>query len=282
MQDNMNIYKRYSQPPITAMKTIQAGRLKGMTDINPMWRIQSLTEAFGPCGIGWYYEVADTRREDAEDGTSAIFVSVNLYIKMDGEWSKPIHGTGGAMLIASEKNGLRLSDEAAKMAETDALGICCKNLGFGADVWWSAGRSKFNQELPPTQPQMHIENYDKNICYEDGTYKVSIIDNYLYFNTSEKGNDYIQFQLLILEGKYADYRLSCKMMLKDKETKRFLAKISGRNVPPDAILTKDTIDAVQKIIMRKPPIFEITRITKPGKTPSSSGWVTYSVKDTEG
>ena len=44
---NMEIYNKYRAVPDTAQKTINAGRLKGMTDINPMWRLQCLTEAFG-------------------------------------------------------------------------------------------------------------------------------------------------------------------------------------------------------------------------------------------
>ena len=30
-----------------------------MTDINPVWRMKTLTEQYGPCGIGWYYEITD-------------------------------------------------------------------------------------------------------------------------------------------------------------------------------------------------------------------------------
>ena len=54
--NNMEIYEKVRKVPEEAKKTIGAGRLKGMTDINPMWRIKMLTELFGVCGIGWYYE----------------------------------------------------------------------------------------------------------------------------------------------------------------------------------------------------------------------------------
>ena len=50
--DNMKIYETARVVPDNAKKAISAGRLKGMTDINPMWRIKKLTEMFGPCGIG--------------------------------------------------------------------------------------------------------------------------------------------------------------------------------------------------------------------------------------
>ena len=46
--DNMNLYEAFRAVPKDAQKTIGAGKLKGFTDINPMWRIKLLTETFGP------------------------------------------------------------------------------------------------------------------------------------------------------------------------------------------------------------------------------------------
>lgn len=260
-EKNMDLYNTYRQPPETALKTIQAGRLKGMTDINPMWRIQSLTEAFGPCGIGWYYEVVDTRREDAEDGTAAIFVSINLYVKYNGEWSKPIHGIGGSPLIASEKNGLRLSDEAAKMAETDALSICCKNLGFGADVWWAAGRTKYSAPVPSdmdTATQAFTPQ-----CYEDGVYDVKVVNRELHYEVSAKGNPYVYCEFVIQNGPYAGYRLTqVKMMLDRPETKDILAALAKKAVPHTATITKATIIAINGILNISDPTVKVRRLTK--------------------
>ena len=53
MSDNMRIYNAVRAVPEEAKRAITAGRLKGKTDINPMWRIKALTELFGPCGDGW-------------------------------------------------------------------------------------------------------------------------------------------------------------------------------------------------------------------------------------
>ena len=54
---NLELYEAFRAVPETAQKTIKGGRLNGMTDINPMWRIKTLTERFGPCGIGWKYTI---------------------------------------------------------------------------------------------------------------------------------------------------------------------------------------------------------------------------------
>ena len=71
-------------------------------------------------------------------------VNINLYVKVDGEWSKPIPGIGGSMLVASERNGLYVNDECYKMALTDALSVACKSLGMGADVYWQSDNTKYN------------------------------------------------------------------------------------------------------------------------------------------
>lgn len=147
--ENMDLYNAVREVPPEAQKQIGAGRLKGMTDINPMWRIQRLTERFGPCGFGWKYMIREKYMEQGADGTVAAFVDIDLYYKADGEWSDPIPGTGGATFIAKEKNGLYTSDECYKMALTDALSVACKALGMGADVYWAAGRTKYSNGEQP-------------------------------------------------------------------------------------------------------------------------------------
>jgi len=155
--DNMTYYNRFRAVPPEAQKQIGAGRLKGMTDINPMWRIQALTELFGPVGQGWYAMPVDKRVETGSDGQMVAIMDINLFYKLeDGSWSAPIFGTGGSMLVAQERNGLYTSDEAFKMAYTDALSVCCKQLGIGADVYWSAGASKYNQSEHPQAEQATI------------------------------------------------------------------------------------------------------------------------------
>lgn len=144
--EKMEIYNRVRSVPDEAKKSISAGRLKGMTDINPMWRIKKLTEEFGPCGIGWWTKVTDRWTETIGDETCA-FVDLELYVKVGNEWSKPITGSGGSKLATKERSGIYVSDECYKMAETDALSVACKKLGIGADVYFSADRTKYSQTV---------------------------------------------------------------------------------------------------------------------------------------
>lgn len=151
MNDHMRIYEAARAVPQEAQKPIKGGRLNGMTDINPMWRIAKLTELFGAAGIGWYIDDVRHWLEPAANGEVLAFCSLNLYILDGEEWSKPIFGIGGSKLTAKESNGLFNSDEGYKMAYTDAISVACKALGFGADIYWANGRSKYTEAKPQKQ-----------------------------------------------------------------------------------------------------------------------------------
>ena len=119
--ENLALYNRVREVPQEAKKDITAGRLKGKTDINPLWRIQTLTREFGPAGIGWYTEIVEKRIEES-GGEKALYLHLRLFVKMNGEWSAPIEGFGGAMIVSKEKGGI------------------------GADVYWANDATKYQQE----------------------------------------------------------------------------------------------------------------------------------------
>ena len=146
---NMDIYNALRVVPDSAKKQIIAGRLKGMTDINPMWRIRALTEKFGPCGFGWKYTIDRQWTEIGSDGQVSAFCNISLYVKVNGEWSDAIPGTGGSAFIANERNGAYTSDECYKMAQTDALSVAFKALGGGADVYWDKDETKYSANQAP-------------------------------------------------------------------------------------------------------------------------------------
>ncbi len=161
--DNLTLYEAVRQPPKEALKTIGAGRLKGMTDINPMWRIKALTAQFGPCGIGWKYVIKKEWMETSPTGEISAFMDIDLYYKWDGQWSEPVPGTGGSSFVANEKSGPHMSDECYKMALTDAISVACKALGFAADVYWNRDCSKYDN-TPSSAPQQR-KNF---ICSDCG------------------------------------------------------------------------------------------------------------------
>ena len=146
VDNNMAIYSKVKHVPENAIKSIQGGRLKGFSDINAMWRVKTLTEQFGPCGVGWRYTIDRRWMETAQSGEVAAFVEISMYIRYNGEWSEAIPGTGGSSFITKEKNGLYVSDECFKMALTDAISVSCKALGIGADVYWEKDATKYSNQ----------------------------------------------------------------------------------------------------------------------------------------
>ena len=148
----LSIYEKVREVPKEAQRDFDNGRFKG-TDINPMWRIKKLTELFGACGVGWYYVPLRTWKEELANGEVGVFADIELYIKQGGEWSKPIFGTGGSMLVqySNRKKCLISNDEAYKMANTDAISVACKQLGMGADVYWQKDRTKYTASEPADQ-----------------------------------------------------------------------------------------------------------------------------------
>jgi len=164
---SLEYWEKLQTPPPEALKKITGGRLKGMTDISPMWRIKAMTEVFGTCGIGWRYEVVKRWTEPGSTEQVLAFVDVNVYIKEGEEWSYPIPGNGGSMLIAKEKSGPFSSDEAFKMATTDALSSAFKMLGVAADIYMGITDSKYNQPkpIPENMKIMTKEQSDRLIAY---------------------------------------------------------------------------------------------------------------------
>lgn len=147
--NNLEYYNAWAACPKEAQKPIQAGKLKGKTDINPMWRIKMLTAQFGPCGFGWTTRVTEHWVE--HDGNESVaWVRLELRVRINGEWSEPIEGVGGSKQYGKGM-GDGINDEAFKMAETDALSVACKKLGMAADIYWANDRTKYSTAAATAQ-----------------------------------------------------------------------------------------------------------------------------------
>lgn len=184
--ENLLIYENLKDVPATAQKPIQGGRLKGMTDINPMWRIKALTEQFGPVGFGWYYDILKEWLEPVANGEVACFVKIKLYVKYKDEWSKGIEGIGGNMFVAKESSGLRTSDECFKMALTDAISVSAKALGGGANVYWQGDKTKYDTpEAEDKDVKTKLRDYLLFICEGDETRLPKAIEHYTKFTGTD-------------------------------------------------------------------------------------------------
>lgn len=145
---NLELYTKFADPPEWAKKIIKGGRINGMTDINPQWRIQCLTEMFGMVGIGWRYVITRQWLETGIANKVAAFTNIDLYVKVGDQWSEAIQGTGGSSFVTVEQNGAYVSDECFKMSLTDALSVACKMLGIGSKVYMG---SKYDTKDPDSK-----------------------------------------------------------------------------------------------------------------------------------
>lgn len=150
--ENLELYEKVRAVPETAQKKIKGGRLNGMTDISPMWRIKTLTEQFGICGIGWRTEIVKEWLDNGANGEITANVQINLYVRVNGEWSNAICGVGGSKFVSKETSGMYTDDECYKKAYTDAISVACKALGFGADIYWEKDRTKYEPVQPVKKP----------------------------------------------------------------------------------------------------------------------------------
>ena len=158
---NMRVYSAVRAVPQSAVKPIKGGSYgaAGLSDINPQWRIERMTELFGPVGTGWTWEPVEvTEREGVLYG----HVVVRYYDK-DGNESKPIHGYGGT------KFGGRDDSDIYKSTMTDAVSNALRYLGVGADVWYKPDRAGDQQQYdtkysaPPEMAQTITDDQKDSI-----------------------------------------------------------------------------------------------------------------------
>lgn len=233
---NMELYEKFRTVEASACRSFDNGRFRG-TDINSMWRMRRLTEEFGPCGIGWYTEVTkswcervETKKKDyntnaiVENVETQCFVQINLYIKRDGEWSRPIVGIGGNSLT-------KLGDEGFKGAYTDALSVACKALGMAADIYYENDKdSKYFNYYADTKPapapapaepqkrKVTKADYDAGLCVNMVDYLANID-----YNDLAAWNAAVNY----LESKF-DYELNVMEAIeKDARTKQGQQKLGN-------------------------------------------------------
>ena len=161
---NLELWDKVCKVPSNYLKPIIAGRMKGKSDFNPQWRYKALSENFGICGLGWKYEIVRLWLEPASNDQVCAFSEIKLYVNQNGAWSEAIPGIGGSMLIAKESSGMYTSDEAYKMATTDALSVACKMLGVGSSIYegmWDGARYKDEPIIIPSDDELKDDDSDQ-------------------------------------------------------------------------------------------------------------------------
>jgi hypothetical protein len=122
----------------------RSGGFRG-TQIDPAWRLQIMTEVFGPIGEGWGYEQLEWTVQER-----MIFTSVRVWYRDPQTGAMYFTGPqwGGTELVRRRRDGSEEpNDEAFKMSVTDALGKCLLQIGLAADVYLGLfDDSKYREE----------------------------------------------------------------------------------------------------------------------------------------
>lgn len=139
-----------------ATKPFKKGGGFSGTQIDPAWRLQRMTEVFGPVGLGWGYEIKERRVEayDVEKYNAPsvrvhfAFVTLRVWYVLPTE--EPVFPTDdkgnpnrrepplNALWTGEQDGGTATGlapDEMWKMSVTDALGKCMLQIGLAADVY---------------------------------------------------------------------------------------------------------------------------------------------------
>lgn len=257
--ETLGIYNKIKEVPKEAQKAITGGRLAGMTDIKPMWRIEKLTEIFGPVGLGWYAPITKREIIDGANGEKIAIVDINLFVNYKvpyslGEdlWSEPIIGTGGSSFVAKEKNGLYTSDECFKMAYTDALSVACKMLGMGANVYW--GDSKYN-----TNKKIETKEDAKGLVINFGKYNGKTIGE-IY-----ESGDVKYLEWLFDKGKDENIKKAVSILtglveMTPEESKKEINAMPIQETQKQRIKDKYSADDIKKILLKlnKSKLSELT------------------------
>lgn len=123
----------------------RSGGFKG-TAMKPIWIVKRMTEQFGPVGEGWGMEKPEFQLVHTGPGDEImVYCTVGVW---HTDRSHLFYGVGGDKVTASRKSGNFNSDEAFKMAYTDAVNNALKYLGVGADIHMGQfDDSKYVQEM---------------------------------------------------------------------------------------------------------------------------------------
>lgn len=144
MESNTSLWEKVEKTdPNFTKEFTGVGGFSG-TAICSAYLAKKATEVFGPCGIGWGFDLEDEKYVsgyplgfDAEGnsiGTTVVHVvRIKLWYLLDGKRGE-VTQFGQTTFVGRNKNGLFHDEDAPKKSITDAISKCLSLLGFSADV----------------------------------------------------------------------------------------------------------------------------------------------------
>jgi len=148
MNDTTALWDRVCKTDPAAVKPITGKQYQGNSP-KPYYIVRRLTEEFGPCGLGWGFNVVNERFERFSDTDTLHVALVEFWYLRDGIEEGRFQQMGQTKASYMSGQGKFILDEdAPKKSVTDALVKCASYLGFAGDIF--SGRwddSKYVAEL---------------------------------------------------------------------------------------------------------------------------------------
>lgn len=147
MTDHLKLWNAVERTPPAHVKQITGKSYQGNSP-KPHYLIHKATETFGPCGIGWGFNILEERIEDGAGGERLHIARVKVWYDWEGKRGEIEH-IGGTQFSGLRSSGKAFTDEdAPKKSVTDALVKALSMIGFAGDIFM--GRyddSKYVNEL---------------------------------------------------------------------------------------------------------------------------------------
>lgn len=144
---NTDLWNAVERTDPNHVKAITGKSYQG-TSPKPHYLVKKATETFGPCGIGWGFNIVSERIEEGAGGERMHIAHVRVWYKWNGERGEVEH-VGGTQFSGTRSSGKPFTDEdAPKKSVTDALVKALSMIGFAGDIF--IGRyddSKYVSEL---------------------------------------------------------------------------------------------------------------------------------------
>lgn len=178
---NLDLWLAVEKTPTSETKPI-TGRPYSGTSPKPHYLIRRATETFGPCGIGWGFEIVDEKLLDGALLETGFFQRIHMArVRVWYEWQGKrglVEHVGQTEFCGRRSNGRPFTDEdAPKKSVTDALVKALSMIGFAGDIF--SGRyddSKYVAGLrqEEREAQSAVDDERRPLARNDGAVGPSI------------------------------------------------------------------------------------------------------------
>lgn len=162
-KDNLKLWDSLTMTDPKHVKPITGKQYKGDSP-KPHYVIKRLTEAFGPIGIGWGYNVVDEHISSFAPDEHLHICRIAFWYILDGKKSEPFEQFGQTKIFYSSSKADQkpnFDEDAPKKSLTDALVKCASYIGVAADIFMGQWNdSKYQEEVKhehrPTKERFDI------------------------------------------------------------------------------------------------------------------------------